>query len=154
MTDDEFLLAFEACTITRPEWTHEAHVRMAWLYLSRQPFTEALDRIRRGIRRLNAKIGQPPITHRARSWRKRVGRTHENGDPNGYHETITVALTRIIAGRIRPRENYPGFRDHNLDLFDRKLPALFRYYSVALLWSPEARSRFEEPDLAELPAVP
>ena len=33
MTDDEFLAAFEAAAIPRKDWTHEAHVRMAWLYL-------------------------------------------------------------------------------------------------------------------------
>ena len=31
MTDDEFLVAFEAAAIARKDWTHEAHVRMAWL---------------------------------------------------------------------------------------------------------------------------
>jgi hypothetical protein len=155
MTDDEFLLAFEACTFTRPEWTHEAHVRMAWLYLSRKSFTEALDLIRRGIWKLNKRIGQPLTTHRApdryvcRSPQHRFA----NGDPNGYHETITVALTRIIASRIHFGEDFAAFRDRNPDMFDRKLPTLFQHYSLAFLWSPEARCRFEEPDLCELPSV-
>jgi hypothetical protein len=155
MTDDEYLLAFEACTITRPEWTHEAHVRMAWIYLSRQPFTEALDRIRRGIWKLNSRIGQPLSTHRApdRYLCRPPRHRHANGDPNGYHETITVALTRIIASRIHPWEEYAAFRDRNPDLLDRKLPALFQHYSPALLWSPEARRRFEDPDIRELPPV-
>lgn len=153
MTDDEFLLAFEQCAFTRPEWTHEAHVRMAWLYLWRRPFTEALDSIRRGIRRLNERIGQPPATHRAPNRRRCTAARFQSGDPNGYHETITVALPRIIGDRIRRGEDYPAFRDRNQDLFDRKLPVLFRYYSPALLWSPEARRRFEEPDIRELPAV-
>ena len=43
MTDDEFLAAFEACAFARGGWTHESHVRMAWLYLSRLPFAEALE---------------------------------------------------------------------------------------------------------------
>lgn len=155
MTDDEFLLAFQACTFTRPQWTHEAHVRMAWLYLTRLPFVVALDRIRIGIRKLNAKIGQPAVTHRApprhRCSASRVSRS--TGDPNGYHETITVALTRIIASRVRLGEDYPAFRDRNPDLFDRTLPVLFRHYTKERLWSPEARGRFIEPDAAELPAV-
>ena len=96
MTDDEFLLAFQTCSLTRPEWTHEAHVRMAWLFLSRFTFVEALDRIRCGIRKLNARIGQPAITHRAPT---RPRYRTSNGDPNGYHETITIAFARIIAGR-------------------------------------------------------
>jgi hypothetical protein len=123
---------------------------MAWLYLSRKPFTEALDRIRRGIRKLNDRIGQPAVTHRAPDQpRYRFA----NGDPNGYHETITVALTRIIADRLRGGEDFATFRACHPDLFDRKLPVMFGHYSPALLWSPEARRRFEEPDIQELPAV-
>jgi hypothetical protein len=150
MTDGEFLVAFEACSIPRSEWTHEAHVRMAWLYLSRRPFTDALDRIRRGIRKLNDRIGQPAATHRAPAQRRTSA---TNGDPNGYHETITVALTRIIADRICSGEDYLGFRDRNPDLFDRKLPALFAHYSTALLLSPEARRSFVDPDVLKLPPV-
>ena len=153
MTDDEFLLAFEACTFTRPEWTHEAHVRMAWLYLSRRPFTEALDRIRRGIWKLNSRIGQPLRTHQAPDRHLPLRHRRANGDPNGYHETITVALTRIIASRIHPGEEYAAFRERNPDLFERKLSALYSHYSNTLLWSPEARHRLEEPDIRELPPV-
>jgi hypothetical protein len=153
MTDEEFLLAFQACTLTRPQWTHEAHVRMAWLYLTRLPFTEALDRIRTGIRKLNSKIGQPAVTHRAPSRHscKAARVISSTGDPNGYHETITVAFARVIASRSRLGEDYAAFRDRNPDLFDRTLPALFRHYTKALLWSPEARSRFIEPDVEALP---
>jgi hypothetical protein len=35
MTDSEFLTAFEACRLRRQDWTHAAHVRLAWLYLTR-----------------------------------------------------------------------------------------------------------------------
>jgi len=156
MTDDEFLLAFERCELTRAEWTHESHVRMAWLYLSRRRFTDALDRVRRGIRNLNAKIGQPPDTHRAPD-RRLCGASRiwpPNGDPNGYHETITVSLSRIIASRIWLGEDYADFRDRNPDLFDRRLPALFQHYSPGLLWSPEARRSLVEPDLRALPSNP
>ena len=57
MTDADFLAAFEACTIPRADWTHEAHVRMAWLYLTRLPFADALHRVRAGIRRYNDSLG-------------------------------------------------------------------------------------------------
>ena len=33
--DDDFLAAFEATTISEECWNHQAHVRMAWLYLRR-----------------------------------------------------------------------------------------------------------------------
>jgi len=132
MTDDEFLTAFEAAAIARKEWTHEAHVRMAWLYLRRLPFAEALEKVRAGIRKLNAKIGSP----------------------DAYHDTITVAHVRVIASRLRAGEGYPTFRDRNPDLFDRTFPALLRHYTKDRLYSPEARAAFIEPDREELPRSP
>ena len=138
MTDDEFLLAFQICTFQRSEWTHEAHVRMAWLYLTRKPFVEALDRIRCGIRKLNAKIGQPANTHRAPAQPtcKAARRDSSNGDPNGYHETITVALTRIIAAACGSAK-FAAFRDRSGSVRPQ-IACGFQHYSKSLLWSPEA----------------
>lgn len=131
MTDDEFLAAFEAAAIPRPEWTHEAHVRMAFLYLSRFRAELALERVRGGIKKLNARIG---------------------GSPDGYHETITVAFVRVIASRLVRGDDFPTFRDRNPDLLDRTLTALLRHYSKDRLHSPEARREFVEPDVSPLPA--
>lgn len=130
MTDTEFLAAFEGRAFTRQEWTHEAHVRMAWLYLSRLPFAEAMGRVRAGIQRLNKAIGSP----------------------DGYHETVTVAYVRIIASRLLPHEPYEHFRDRNPDLFDRTSPALLLHYTRERLDSPAARATFLAPDRAELPS--
>ncbi|HSQ56314.1 MAG TPA: hypothetical protein VLM40_11295 [Gemmata sp.] len=131
MTDEEFLTAFEAAAINRADWTHEAHVRMAWLYLSRGPSVEALDRIRIGIKKLNARIGSA----------------------DGYHETITVAFVRLIASRMEPGESHDAFRERNPLLFDRKLAALLHYYSKDRLDSAAARKHFIEPDLRPLPPL-
>ncbi|MCE9564133.1 MAG: hypothetical protein K8U57_18980 [Planctomycetes bacterium] len=130
MTDDEFLAAFEAVAISRSEWTHEAHVRMAWLYLTQFPTDEALDRIRSGIQNLNAR----------------------NGVLDGYHETITVAFVRIIVARLLHNETYEVFRQHNPELFDRTLGVLLAHYTHKRLFSSEARARFVEPDVQSLPS--
>jgi hypothetical protein len=127
MTDAEFLAAFEACTIPRADWTHEAHVRMAWLYLTGHPFPDALQRIRTGIRRYNDSLGG-----------------------TGYHDTITVAFARLIASRLAG-DGYAAFRAANPDLMDRTIGALKRYYSEARLKSDEAKAAFVEPDLTPLP---
>src|SRR5262245_24080294 len=129
MTDDEFLAAFEAAAIPRKDWTHEAHVRMAWLYLPRLPFGEVVEHMGDGIETLEGRIGSP----------------------DGYHETITVAFVRVIASRLRDREDYGRFRDRNPDLLDRTLTALLRHYAKERLFSPEARKGFIEPDREELP---
>jgi hypothetical protein len=134
MTDEEFVTAFEQCTLPRAEWTHLAHIRLAWLYLGRYPFDLALDRVRDGIRCYNASQGS-----------------------DGYHETITVAFVRLIRSRMATREageDFDGFRSRNPELFDRRPPILERHYDPATLASAVARREFVEPDREPLPWRP
>jgi hypothetical protein len=144
MTDDEFLAAFEAAAITRKDWTHEAHVRMAWLYLTRLPFAEALEKVRSGIRHLNTAISRRENLRCIAPKKRKTG---------GYHDTITVAYVHVIAGRLTPDEDFPTFRDRHPDLFDRTLPALLCHYTKERLYSAEARKAFVEPDREALPDV-
>jgi hypothetical protein len=150
MTDDEFLTAFEAAAFTRADWTHEAHIRMAWLYLMRYPAPEALDRVRNGIQKLNAKIGS---TTAAQSKMRCITLAPRPGTSTGYHETITVAFVRVIAGRLEKNEDFATFRKRNPDLFDRSRSVLLRHYTRERLHSPEAQNTFVEPDLEALPLV-
>src|SRR5580704_3857283 len=98
MSDDEFLAAFEECTLTRSEWTHEAHVRMAWLYLTRFKLTDSIEKARNGIRRLNATFTKAKSAAQLQHSPEILLR--ENNPPDAYHDTITVAFVRLIAFRI------------------------------------------------------
>jgi hypothetical protein len=148
MTDDDFLCAFERCTIARKDWTHEAHVRMAWLYLTRIPADgEVFDRVRNGIKKLNATF----VRRQQMMCMPRPAKPKDPRGLDGYHETITVAFVTVIASRIEPGEDFPAFRDRNPDLFDRKLSVLLKYYSPERLFSSPAKAEFLEPDLAPFP---
>lgn len=129
MTDEDFLAAFEGCTIPKADWTHEAHVRMAWLYLSRLPLPAALQKARSGIARYNRSLG----------------------NTTGYHDTVTVAAVRVIASRMAAGEGYAAFLVRNRDLIDNLMEVLRGYYSDARLKSDEAVAEFVEPDRAPLP---
>jgi hypothetical protein len=136
LTDDEFLESFENTSLPFVEWTHRSHVRIAFIYLRCQPFAEALDRIRTGIQRYNAAHGVP------------------NTPTRGYHETVTVAFTTLVASaRQRAAESIDSqsFLESNLFLLDKRV--LKRYYSDALLGSATAKSAFVPPDLCPLPTV-
>lgn len=148
MTDDEFLSRFEACTIERSQWTHQAHIRMAWLYLSRFPFSVALQRVRNGIWRLNSTVKDKPAPIQRRRGLLACWRSER--PKSLYHETITVAYVRLIASRRREEEDFSRFRERNSDLFDPTLSALHRLYSRERIDSPEARRAFVEPDLQRL----
>ena len=134
MSDDEFLEAFEECRIPKGLWTHEAHVRMAWLYLRRSPLDEVIPVVRGAIQRYNASLG----------------------NTEGYHETITRAYLILIDRALdggSGRGTFASFAEGHPALLDRTLTALLEHYSREVLFSSEAIRRFVEPDRAPLPAA-
>lgn len=136
MTDDEFLAAFEGCTLPKAEWTHAAHVRMAWIHLSRTAdFDAALAAIRTGIPRLNASYGTAP---------------------DKYHDTITIAYAALIRERIDRDPTictWPEFCAAYPETLDWASPLPLRHYSRERLFSRPAYEAYIEPDLAPLPIL-
>ena len=130
LQDEELWRAFHGATLPAAQWTHAAHLRIAWLHLARHEIDEAHLRMRVGIIRLNAAHGLVETAER------------------GYHETLTrVWLVLVAAARRRAA----GPSTHLLAQpgLDRDAP--LAYYSRARLFSVAARARFVPPDLAELP---
>ena len=136
MDDQRLWQAFNEYSLTRAEWTHEAHVRTAFLHSQRYPLDEAHLRLRAGIIRLNERHGLV-----------------ETGE-RGYFETLTrVWLVLVADASARSSTtNSRELLDRCPELYDRTLPS--RYYSNALLTSVRARSIFVTPDLEALPDVP
>ncbi len=132
MTDSEFIAAFEGCTFPKEQWTHAAHIRMAWFYLLHHPAEQALEKIRTGIQRYNASHGG-----------------------TGYHESVTCVYARLIGHRIASAPEsavtWERFQAAWPELFDRQSPPPLRYYRKETIASEEARRRFVEPDLQPLP---
>jgi hypothetical protein len=128
--DDEALWgSFGHRTLLAPEWTHRAHVRVAYLHLSRWSLDESHLRMRVGIVRLNASHGLEETATR------------------GYHETMTrLWLTLVARAREgRSYESSEAFLAVHPELLDRELP--FRFYTRERLLSVRARATFVEPDL-------
>ncbi|HEY1147178.1 MAG TPA: hypothetical protein VGF27_01315 [Pseudoduganella sp.] len=64
MDDQDFLSSFERCTLPKEHFNHAGHVRLAWLYLERHPFDEAVTRTCDGIRAYAAHLGAADKFHR------------------------------------------------------------------------------------------
>lgn len=130
--DDEFVRAFEACTLPKAQFTHAAHVRAAWWYLLHYPLGEAMDRFRATLRAYAASLGAS----------------------GKYHETLTIAWLLLIAERLdddtRALE-WRAFADRHPELFGAP-PLVSRYYTNATLTSARARRTFVMPD-AGLPGT-
>lgn len=132
--DAAFLAAFESCTLPRPDWTHAAHLRMAYLYLRRDDTPDA-------------DAWLPTVRQRIRAYNESLGNS------TGYHDTVTAAFLRLVADRLRrtPSPTFAGFRQANPDLFAARPGGLSTHYTPEVLRSPEARARFIEPNIAPLP---
>ena len=125
-----------ACSLTRAEWTHEAHLA-ATTYLLTRRSDVAIDAELPGIiRRFNESVGGV------------------NDDTQGYHETITrIFLRGVRLGLAKADLEEPLHELVNELLLSpmgrREWP--LRFYSAERLFSVEARRGFVPPDLAALP---
>lgn len=102
MTDEELVAAFESTELQ--DFPHAAHVRVAWWYLRRYPYPEALDRFTIALKRFAA----------------------SKGVPDKYDEGITVAYMSLIAARLEAaRElSWEAFIAANADLLTRRAGAV------------------------------
>jgi hypothetical protein len=134
--DGAFLKAFETAAIPLTEWNHRAHLRVAYLYLERHPFEEAIARIRNGIQAYNLAQGIQDAPER------------------GYHETLTQMWMRILHGlrtAIGPEAGFDAFVERHPYLLVRLLGRL--YYTRDRITSEQAKREFVEPDLTPFPGA-
>jgi hypothetical protein len=133
---DALAARFAAAAIPATEWTHHAHLTVGTWHVARFGASAALDRMRAGIRRLNAAHGTI------------------DSDTRGYHETITCAFVRLLAAFLATRPAGEPLAATVAALFAGPLTArdvLLRHYSRERLLSVAARRAWIEPDLAPLP---
>jgi len=123
---------FLACTLPKPEWTHEAHISTTcWLLLERPDLLPERD-LPGLIRRYNESVGGV------------------NSDTEGYHETITQVFIRTLRRALAEREGEALHARVNAILLapEGRRDWPLRFYSRERLFSVEARRRWVEPDLA------
>jgi hypothetical protein len=127
-----------ACTLPRPEWTHEAHLAACtWIVRDRTDIVPERD--------MAAIIS---------GYNEAVGGV--NDDTQGYHETITqVYIAGVKAHLAEVETAMPLWQAVNALLLSprgrRDLP--LRFYSKELLFSVPARRGFVPPDRASLDKI-
>ena len=134
MDDDELIERFENGSFPFEEWNHRVYLKLAYLYLSRHTFEDAVGRMRQGLRQL-IRMNHVPDT-----------------PTSGYHETVTVAWMHLVSSAIQRQGAAPNsdlFLERHAQLGDKDILRLF--YSARRLLSPQAKESFVEPDLAPFP---
>ena len=127
---------FLACTLPKPEWTHEAHISTTcWLIIERADISPERD-LPDLIRRYNESVGGV------------------NSDTEGYHETITQVFIRTLRRALAERGGEALHARVNAVLLapEGRRDWPLRFYSRELLFSVAARRGWVEPDLAALPS--
>jgi hypothetical protein len=124
-----------ACTLTRPEWTHEAHLAATAYLLLRRPDVDLDAELPGIIRRFNESVGGV------------------NSDTEGYHETITRCFLHGVRVFLKEADlSVPFYALANELLLSpmgrRDWP--LRFYSRERLFSVEARRAYVEADLAAI----
>jgi 8-oxo-dGTP pyrophosphatase MutT (NUDIX family) len=136
MSDDELLTAFESCSLPFTNWSHRAHVRVAFLYASRFGLHEAIERMRSGIKAYNS-------VHDVK-----------DGPEMGYHETTTHAFMRLVQRAFQDRGPFQGsheFCEASPELLDRRV--LLCYYTRDRILEQDAKDGFVEPDISPLDRI-
>lgn len=120
---------FESLKLPYKNWTHRAHLAVAVYYVRTLPFNDALMQIRSRINAYNVACG----------------------DPNGYNETVTVMFLRKIACESTRKHRDESMHDElaRLELCCG-VDWLYKYYSRELIWSPEAKKHWVNPDKTKL----
>jgi hypothetical protein len=131
---EELVQKFIARTLPKPEWTHQAHLRVGTWHVVTYGADAALPLLRERISRYNESVGTL------------------NTDDSGYHETVTAFYVKAIAATIvdcGPAMNIDDLAALVIERIGAKEYPL-RYYSKKRLFSVDARRQWVPPDLQSL----
>lgn len=124
MTIQNLVEQFENCTLPKEEWTHQAHLRVALFYLSKNSFYTAVSKTRCGIIRYNA------------------SKETDNLCSDKYHETISQFWMDQIK-RFMEKQQNNSLEKTEEDLLKSDIAKgdyILSFYSKELLFSEYARA--------------
>lgn len=131
ISDLEFRAAFEAGAYAPADFSHRAHVRLAYVYLADCDVDLALERMRAALVSFLS---------------------HHDIPASKYHETLTrswLLAVNHFMHRTPQASSSDDFIARNPILLDSRI--MLTHYSAGLLFSESARAGFVEPDLDPIP---
>ena len=128
LTDDDLLRQFLDTSLPTSLFDHQQHVRIAWLFVTREGIAAALTGFSGALQRFAT----------------------SKGAHNLFHVTITWSFLFLINERQEQcaAQDWHTFAERNGDLLTWKPSILERYYTSETLWSERARRSFVLPDRA------
>jgi hypothetical protein len=127
LTDNAFETAFREGTLNPLLFTHEAHLRLAWIHIEKYGVDRAIDNICDQLKRFVCKMD---AAHK-------------------YNCTLTVAAIRTVYHfRLRSEsDDFPSFVQEFPGLNNNFKALLEQHYTLDIFSSEKAKKRYLEPDL-------
>jgi hypothetical protein len=128
--DRAFRESFEACAVAPSEFNHEAHLRLAYVYL-----------VEHGAQGAQARMRQALLSFLA----------HHQVPASKFHETLTCAWVLAVSHFMSRAgsSSFAEFAANSQALLNSKV--MLTHYSAETLFSPQARASYVAPDLAAIP---
>ncbi len=129
--DAQFIRQFEACEIPTSEFNHQAHLRLAYVYLVENDTESAVQLMKNALTNFLE---------------------HNGIDTAKYHETITKAWILAVKHFMNKTKNSNSAEElisQNPEMLDTKI--MMTHYSAEVLFSDTARNEFVQPNLEPIP---
>ncbi|WP_422079901.1 hypothetical protein [Ulvibacterium sp.] len=130
-SDTMFETSFEKGSLPPSLFTHEAHLRLTWIYIKKYGEKKAAKKISREIEQFDT--------------------LHGSGDK--FHKTITIAAVKVVDHFIGKSKStdFKSFIHEFPRLKTAFKELLHCHYGTEILISQKAKMRFVEPDLLPFP---
>lgn len=127
LTDHEFELQFEDATFDPALFSHEAHVRLAWIHLTKYGLEQAILNITSQLKRFVCLLGMS----------------------SKYNATVTVAAIKAVHFFMSKSgtTNFKDFITENPRLITSFKELLGHHYTTDIFTSDMAKENFLEPEL-------
>lgn len=127
LTDDQFIGELVDTTLDPALFNHEAHLRLAWYCINRYGIEEAINKVTSYLSAYVAALGAT----------------------DKYNTTLTIASVKAVYHFMlkSTSTNFSGFIASNPRLNTEFKSLLTSHYSTDIFNSPEAKSKFLEPEL-------
>ena len=127
LTDKEFERQFSTCTLDASNFTHEAHLRLAWIHIHNYGIDKAIEN----------------ITSQLQDFTKSLGASDK------YNKTVTISAIRAVYHFMvrSQRTDFKSFISENPQLKFNFKELLSTHYSTDIFKSERAKREYLEPEL-------
>lgn len=127
LSDTEFEKQFSSCTLDANVFTHEAHLRLAWIHIKKYGVDKAVENITSQLQNFVASLGAS----------------------DKYNHTVTIAAIKAVYHFVlkSPTPDFRSFISENPRLKNNFRELLSCHYSTDIFKSEKAKKSYMVPEL-------